>query len=633
MGVTDRNIQCPTCGLNELNCPGHPGHLELDYPVYHPLLFASTFQLVRAACSCCHRLRISNARIWPFLAKLKLLEMDDIVGADELNDKLLPPVMFDDIEAAEGAQKEEEPEGEDLDETFGEDEAKGGSDLDEAPSSAAAKGKKKDKGKGDARNAARADLFRNRYDPGLDPTEILAQIDKRFTAYCRQDERSRRPPSVYARNKQEEVISLFNKECQKVRKCELCGERSHAIRKDGYTKLFAKPIPAKFAKIKSKNKLLYGGVTALEYLQAEEKGVKIGGEGNDSDDSDDDPGAMDEDDDDDDDDEEEEEEDEEDEEEGEEKRGDKAGKDKGKDKGKANDRYLAAHEVEAILTLLWRYHPEILDSIYGRATRGLQAMYKPNNSGWKLFFLRTILVPANRFRPEALVGETSSDHPQNLHLARIIEANLAVRKLFQPAQEEEEEASGEGLSLSEMVAAGAATPAKKVTALATPLSSRTPQSLLSQSLAFLIQLQNHVNCYMDSQKDPNPLGGNNTPAGIRQILERKEGLFRKHMMGKRVNYCCRSVISPDNYIGTNEVGIPLHFAKSLHYPEPVNEYNVKHLRTLVERGPFQYPGKGDCHCYCSIAHSLWQDLQQADSTTLSLYIYSLSYTVLSPERG
>ena len=127
MGVTDRNVQCPTCGLNDVNCPGHPGHLELDYPVYHPLLFASTFQLVRAACSCCHRLRLSNARIWPFLAKLKLLEMDDIVGADELDDKLVPPVMFDDIQAGEeGANGEEkEPDGEDLDDTFGEDEGGG----------------------------------------------------------------------------------------------------------------------------------------------------------------------------------------------------------------------------------------------------------------------------------------------------------------------------------------------------------------------------------------------------------------------------------------------------------------------------------------------------------------------------
>ena len=28
------------------------------------------------------------------------------------------------------------------------------------------------------------------------------------------------------------------------------------------------------------------------------------------------------------------------------------------------------------------------------------------------------------------------------------------------------------------------------------------------------------------------------------------------MMGKRVNYACRSVISPDPYMNVNEIGIP-----------------------------------------------------------------------------
>lgn len=37
--------------------------------------------------------------------------------------------------------------------------------------------------------------------------------------------------------------------------------------------------------------------------------------------------------------------------------------------------------------------------------------------------------------------------------------------------------------------------------------------------------------------------------GVRQQLEKKEGLFRKNMMGKRVNFAARSVISPDPYIG------------------------------------------------------------------------------------
>lgn len=61
-------------------------------------------------------------------------------------------------------------------------------------------------------------------------------------------------------------------------------------------------------------------------------------------------------------------------------------------------------------------------------------------------------------------------------------------------------------------------------------------------------------------------------------------------MGKRVNFACRSVISPDPYIGTNEIGVPVKFAKKLTYPTPVNPLNVEEMRKLVVRGPNEYPG-------------------------------------------
>lgn len=51
--------------------------------------------------------------------------------------------------------------------------------------------------------------------------------------------------------------------------------------------------------------------------------------------------------------------------------------------------------------------------------------------------------------------------------------------------------------------------------------------------------------------------------GIKQLLEKKEGLFRMNMMGKRVNYAARSVISPDVNLATNEIGIPQEFARTL----------------------------------------------------------------------
>ena len=75
-----------------------------------------------------------------------------------------------------------------------------------------------------------------------------------------------------------------------------------------------------------------------------------------------------------------------------------------------------------------------------------------------------------------------------------------------------------------------------------------------------------------------------------KLLEKKEGLFRKNMMGKRVNYAARSVISPDPNINTNEIGIPEVFATALTYPQPVTPWNVQELRQMVINGPKKHPG-------------------------------------------
>lgn len=62
------------------------------------------------------------------------------------------------------------------------------------------------------------------------------------------------------------------------------------------------------------------------------------------------------------------------------------------------------------------------------------------------------------------------------------------------------------------------------------------------------------------------------------------------MMGKRVNYAARSVIAPDPYIDTCEIGVPLRFATQLSYPQPVTSWNVRKLRQAVINGPNVYPG-------------------------------------------
>ena len=113
-----------------------------------------------------------------------------------------------------------------------------------------------------------------------------------------------------------------------------------------------------------------------------------------------------------------------------------------------------------------------------------------------------------------------------------------------------------------------------------------------RTMNYWADLVDAVNSLIDSTKNvrDRPIGGKDPPAGLRQVLEKKEGLFRRNMMGKRVNYAARSVISPDLYIDSNEVGVPLKFAKGLSYPTVVTAYNVEQLRKAVQNGPDIHPG-------------------------------------------
>jgi DNA-directed RNA polymerase I subunit RPA1 len=101
-------------------------------------------------------------------------------------------------------------------------------------------------------------------------------------------------------------------------------------------------------------------------------------------------------------------------------------------------------------------------------------------------------------------------------------------------------------------------------------------------------LQDDINTLFDSNRSSQNMKG--VAPGIRQGLEKKQGLFRMHMMGKRVNFAARSVISPDPWIHTKEIGIPEYFARGLTYPEPVNAHNVKEMMQCVINGPMVHPG-------------------------------------------
>jgi len=78
--------------------------------------------------------------------------------------------------------------------------------------------------------------------------------------------------------------------------------------------------------------------------------------------------------------------------------------------------------------------------------------------------------------------------------------------------------------------------------------------------------------------------------GIPEILEGKQGRFRSNLMGKRVNFSARSVISGSMFVRLHEIGLPLAMCMNLSVGVRVTRLNIDHLRRCVKNGPNKHPG-------------------------------------------
>ncbi|KAL1914514.1 DNA-directed RNA polymerase II subunit RPB1 [Calcarisporiella thermophila] len=106
-------------------------------------------------------------------------------------------------------------------------------------------------------------------------------------------------------------------------------------------------------------------------------------------------------------------------------------------------------------------------------------------------------------------------------------------------------------------------------------------------------LQFHVATYMDNDiaGQPQALQKSGRPLkSIRARLKGKEGRLRGNLMGKRVDFSARTVITGDPNLSIDEVGVPRSIARNLTYPEIVTPYNIARLQQLVRNGPNEHPG-------------------------------------------
>jgi DNA-directed RNA polymerase II subunit RPB1 len=106
-------------------------------------------------------------------------------------------------------------------------------------------------------------------------------------------------------------------------------------------------------------------------------------------------------------------------------------------------------------------------------------------------------------------------------------------------------------------------------------------------------LQYHVSTLVDNNLPGVPPAVQRSGRPLKSIKDRlksKEGRVRGNLMGKRVDYSARSVISPDPNLEIDELGVPIKIAKNLTFAEIVTKYNKEWLLKLVKNGPSVYPG-------------------------------------------
>lgn len=195
-------------------------------------------------------------------------------------------------------------------------------------------------------------------------------------------------------------------------------------------------------------------------------------------------------------------------------------------------------------------------------------MHAPDDieHGVDIFFMDTIPVPPPLVRPANKFQNEIREHPQTTILKNIVEANLLLKAIC--------------AQINNNVNENQATETQAL------FESATGDTSYEKMYNAWQKLQVCVDQTWDSTLGQNTHG----VQGLKQVLEKKTGIIRLHMMGKRVNFAARTVITPDPLINVDEIGLPEVFARKLTYPVPVTSWNVAELRKMVINGPNVHPG-------------------------------------------
>lgn len=75
---------------------------------------------------------------------------------------------------------------------------------------------------------------------------------------------------------------------------------------------------------------------------------------------------------------------------------------------------------------------------------------------------------------------------------------------------------------------------------------------------------------------------------LKQRLKGKEGRVRGNLMGKRVDFSARTVITPDPNLSIDQVGVPRSIAANMTFAEIVTPFNIDRWERCTASGSDLY---------------------------------------------
>jgi DNA-directed RNA polymerase II subunit RPB1 len=109
---------------------------------------------------------------------------------------------------------------------------------------------------------------------------------------------------------------------------------------------------------------------------------------------------------------------------------------------------------------------------------------------------------------------------------------------------------------------------------------------------YLQLLQYDIATYFDNESvlPKSEQKGSKAHKSVAERLKGKGGRIRGNLMGKRVDFSARTVITSDPNLSLDELGVPIKIAMNITFPEEVTPFNIDRLSKLVRNGRDVYPG-------------------------------------------